>query len=104
MYIIEDVNLNFIDELFDEIKGFNKETNTQSNMKKLVLPWPEKFSHPSTYIMNRFACLGSKAVKNISFGSKIAMLLFYFCFVINIPFLKNYAGKDTPVGKMLKFK
>ena len=39
----------------------------------------------------------------LSFGSKIAMFLFYF-FIINIQPLKNYAGKVAPVGKMLKSK
>jgi len=38
------------------------------------------------YIINLFACLGSKAEKKISFGSSTAMLYFY----INIIFLFCY--------------
>jgi hypothetical protein len=50
--------------------------------------------------MNLLACLGSNAVKNISFEFNIAM----FLFIINIQSLNFYAGKLAPVGVTMKSK
>jgi hypothetical protein len=68
---------------------------------------------PSTYITNRFATLGSNAVKNISFGDNIA--IFYFIFYYTYLILKKsslllkgrilyYALNVAPVGVILKSK
>ena len=50
-FIIEDVNLDFIDLLYDKIVEFNMDNNISCNIIKLVIPWPEKFTHPSDIIL-----------------------------------------------------
>jgi hypothetical protein len=52
IYIIEDINLDFIDQLMTDIVGFNRLHNIDCHIEKLVIPWPKKFSHSSTGIMN----------------------------------------------------
>jgi hypothetical protein len=51
IYIIEDVNIDFIDNLYNEIKSFNSEHNLNCDMKKLIIPYPAKFTNPSGAIM-----------------------------------------------------
>ena len=51
IYIIEDVNLDFINELFDEINDFNKNNNIITEMEKLIIPWSKKFVHSSERIL-----------------------------------------------------
>ena len=45
IYIIEDINLDFIDNLFDEIKIYNENNNINFNIVKLIIPYPKKFTH-----------------------------------------------------------
>jgi len=51
IYIIEDINLDFIDQLFDEIKNYNNDNNIEFNIVKLIIPWPTKFTHPCDIIL-----------------------------------------------------
>jgi hypothetical protein len=51
IYIIEDINVDFIDKLYDEIKAYNTEHNLNCDMKKLIIPYPVKFTHPSEVIL-----------------------------------------------------
>ena len=51
IYIIEDINLDFINELYDEILDFNKSHNININIVKLIIPYPKKFTHPSAQIL-----------------------------------------------------
>jgi hypothetical protein len=46
IYIIEDVNLDFIDQLYDEIIIHNSNNSINCNIVKLIIPWPKKFEHP----------------------------------------------------------
>ena len=52
IYIIEDINLDFIDKLYDEIISYNNDNIINVNIVKLIIPWPIKFVHPSPYILN----------------------------------------------------
>ena len=52
-------------------------------------------------MINLLGCLGSNAVKNISFGDNTAILLLIY-FIINIHSLNPYAGNVAPVGNTLK--
>jgi hypothetical protein len=45
MYIIEDINLDFIDALYDEIVNYNHENTINLNIVKIIIPWPTKFHH-----------------------------------------------------------
>ena len=47
IYIIEDIHLDFIDKLYNEIIDYNKDTNINFNIVKLIIPWPKKFIHSS---------------------------------------------------------
>lgn len=51
IYIIEDINLDFIDKLCEEIEMHNNNNNINCNIIKLIIPWPKKFSHFSPYII-----------------------------------------------------
>jgi hypothetical protein len=59
VYIIEDVNLHFIDELLYEIKSFNEEHGIHARIKKLEIPWPKNFhnSYPNIMDMNNLIFL-----------------------------------------------
>jgi DNA-dependent RNA polymerase auxiliary subunit epsilon len=47
IYIIEDINIDFIDQLYGEILEYNKDNSINCNSIKLIVPWPENFTHPS---------------------------------------------------------
>jgi hypothetical protein len=51
IYIIEDINLDFIDNLYNEIITYNNSNSINCNIIKLIIPWPIKFRHPFDYIM-----------------------------------------------------
>jgi hypothetical protein len=51
VYIIEDINLDFIDQLHDEILEYNKDNSINCNIIKLIIPWPEKFTHSHSTIL-----------------------------------------------------
>ncbi len=51
IYIIEDINLDFIDELFNDIKEYNINNNISVNLCKLIIPYPKKFTHPIEAIL-----------------------------------------------------
>jgi hypothetical protein len=52
LYIIEDVNLGFIDGLCDEIISFNNSNHIKFNIVKLIIPYPKKFTHPDQGLHN----------------------------------------------------
>jgi hypothetical protein len=52
VYIIEDVNLHFIDELMNEIKTFHDEHGISARMKKFEIPWPKNFNNKYLNIMD----------------------------------------------------
>jgi len=45
IYIIEDINYEFIDKLYDEINIFNNENNIKIEIVKLLIPFPVKSNH-----------------------------------------------------------
>ena len=52
IYIIEDVNLDFINILYNGIILFNEEKlQKKYDVKQLILPWPVKFTHPCEKIL-----------------------------------------------------
>jgi len=51
IYIIEDIHLRFIDELYNEIIDYNSFKNIKINIIKLIIPYPSKFIHGSTDIL-----------------------------------------------------
>lgn len=51
IYIIEDVNLDFIDCLYNEINSYNSQNNITCDIVKLIIPYPKKFTHPSNDIL-----------------------------------------------------
>ena len=51
IYIIEDVNLDFIEKLYTDIQNYNLEQNYNYKMEKLIIPWPAKFVHPLETIL-----------------------------------------------------
>ena len=51
IYIIEDINLDFIDDLYDEVLSYNNDNNINVNIVKLIIPWPKKFVHPDARIL-----------------------------------------------------
>lgn len=51
IYIIEDINLDFIDNLENSIKIFNSENSINMELIKLIINWPPTFTHPSQQIL-----------------------------------------------------
>jgi hypothetical protein len=51
IYIIEDINLDFIDNLYDSINKFLNENLLTADLEKLIMPWPPGFNHPSPVIL-----------------------------------------------------
>lgn len=49
IYIIEDVNLDFIETLYNDIVLFNG--SNKYFVKKIIIPWPKKFTHPLEKIL-----------------------------------------------------
>lgn len=45
LYIIEDIDLNFIDKLYNNIITFNLNLSDTFQVKKLIIPYPKKFIH-----------------------------------------------------------
>ena len=45
IYIIEDVNLDFIDKLYNDINSFCLNNNIIINIEKLIIPYPKQFTH-----------------------------------------------------------
>lgn len=52
IYIIEDINLNFINQLHNDITLFNTNNNINMELIKLIIPYPSKFTHPLETILN----------------------------------------------------
>jgi hypothetical protein len=52
IFIIEDINLDFIDFLFDEVKKFCEDSKIEIEIEKVIIPWPSTFSHNSAKILN----------------------------------------------------
>ncbi len=51
IYIIEDIDLHFIDKLYDEINEYNVTNNIDFNIVKIyIIPYPHTFTHPSDAI------------------------------------------------------
>jgi len=51
VYIIEDINTDFINELYNEILIYNNDNNMNVNMCKLIIPYPKSCTHPSDAIL-----------------------------------------------------
>jgi hypothetical protein len=51
IYIIEDVNLDFIDNLYDSINKFLIENSLIADLEKIIIPWPPGFNHPCPVIL-----------------------------------------------------
>jgi hypothetical protein len=51
IYIIEDVNLDFINKLHNDIFVFCLDNNIIINVEKLIIPYPKQFAHPNPEIM-----------------------------------------------------
>jgi hypothetical protein len=51
IYIIEDINLDFINQLRDDIITFNTNNNINMELIKLIIPYPLKFTHPLESIL-----------------------------------------------------
>jgi len=51
IYIIEDINTDFINELYNEISSYNTDNNIRVNICKLIIPYPKKFNHPVENIL-----------------------------------------------------
>lgn len=51
IYVIEDINLDFINQLYDEILEYNKDNSINCNIIKLIIPYPTKFTNPSPTIL-----------------------------------------------------
>jgi len=45
IYIIEDISLDFIDQLMSDIIAYNQLKNINCQIEKLIIPWPKKFLH-----------------------------------------------------------
>jgi hypothetical protein len=62
IYIIEDVNVDFIDNLYNEIIKYNLEHDLTCDIIKLIIPYPKKFTHPGEAIckMNNLIILQKK--------------------------------------------
>jgi hypothetical protein len=51
IYIIEDINLDFINQLQNDIITFNTKNNINMEIVKLIIPYPLKFTHPLESIL-----------------------------------------------------
>jgi hypothetical protein len=51
IYIIEDINLDFINQLQNEITVFNTNNNINIELIRLIIPYPLKFTHSSKTIL-----------------------------------------------------
>jgi hypothetical protein len=51
IYIIEYINSDFIDCLYNEIKSYNSNNNINCDIVKLLIPYPKKFVHSSDSIL-----------------------------------------------------
>lgn len=51
IYIIEDINLDFIDDLFEYISKYNDENGIKYKIQKLIIPYPRKFQSGTSDIM-----------------------------------------------------
>ena len=51
IYIIEDINLDFINQLQNDITLFNTNNNMNIELIKLIIPYPLKFTHPLEIIL-----------------------------------------------------
>jgi len=51
IFIIEDVDLEFIDGLYNEIISYNNNNNINLNIVKIKIPWPTKFTHGCPHIL-----------------------------------------------------
>jgi hypothetical protein len=51
IYIIEDINLDFIDKLYDDILSYCTDNNISIDIEKLIIPWPRNYRHPNETIM-----------------------------------------------------
>jgi hypothetical protein len=51
IYIIEDINLDFINQLQNDIITFNTKNNINMELIRLIIPYPLKFTHPLESIL-----------------------------------------------------
>ena len=51
IFIIEDVNIEFLDILCIHIKEFNSKNNVDVEIVPLKIPYPSKFTHPHSHIL-----------------------------------------------------
>jgi hypothetical protein len=51
IYIIEDVDTLFIDDLYNQISSFCINDGIECDLEKLIIPWPKKFTHPYERIL-----------------------------------------------------
>lgn len=51
IYIIEDVNTDFIDKLYNEILLWSNNNNIKIDIIKKIIDYPAKFTHPSESIL-----------------------------------------------------
>ena len=51
IYIIEDINLDFIDKLYNDIKKFCSDNKILICIEKIIIPYPTKFNHNSNDIL-----------------------------------------------------
>lgn len=51
IYIIEDISLDFINQLQNDIITFNKNNNINMELIKLIIPYPSKFTHSTESIL-----------------------------------------------------
>jgi hypothetical protein len=52
IYIIEDINLDFIDNLYNDIKKFCNNSLIKIDIEKILIPWPLNFTHACKKILN----------------------------------------------------
>ncbi len=52
IYIIEDINLDFIDNLFESLCKYNDENGINYKIQKLIIPYPKKFQTNDPTVMN----------------------------------------------------
>ena len=51
IYIIEDVNLDFINKLYTDINQFCLDNNILISIEKIIIPYPTKFKHTSVELL-----------------------------------------------------
>jgi hypothetical protein len=51
IYIIEDVNLDFIDKLYNDLVNYCSNNNISVDIEKLIIPYPPNFKHSSRDIL-----------------------------------------------------